>query len=143
MAQAFTVDRRGALLIVLLGVLLLPGLCLAASVVLIGQLLDGVSWAQVVPPLVLLGSVGLYFLFAAIRELRGAWGIRIDDSGIHSAQLPGGHLAWQQVQKVESVGFGVWRVHGPQSQLRISAYIFQSRDKLSRLMKKRAPSEAA
>lgn len=143
MAHAFTVDRRGALLIAFLGVLLLPGICLTAAVLLIGSLVQGTHWMQVVPPLLLLGGVGIYFLFASLRELRGAWGIRIDDSGIHSSQLPGGHLAWDRVQKVESLGFGVWRVQGPQSRLRISAYIFQSRDKLSRLMKKRTPNEAA
>lgn len=139
MAQPFEVDKRGAFLVTLLGVLLLPGLCLACVSALVSALMNGGTWLLAVPAL-LLSMIGAYFLWATLRELRGAWGIRIDDAGIHSGKLPGGRLAWDEVRSVEPLSFGVWRITGPQSSLRICAYLFESREKLSRLVKKRGPT---
>lgn len=139
MAQPFVIDKRGAFAVIFLGVVLLPGLCFLSVASLVNSLQQGESWALAIPAVGLV-LLGIYFLWATLRELRGAWGIRIDDDGIHSGKFPGGCLSWDQVQLVEPLSFGVWRVHGPSSKLRICAYLFESREKLSRLVKKRAPS---
>lgn len=138
MAQPFVVDKRGAFLVALLGMLLLPGLCVVSVVSLVGSLAAGGSWALIIPAVFLTG-IGAYFLWATLREIRGAWGIRIDDDGVHSGQIKGGVLPWSQVLSVESVSFGVWRITGAGVSLRICAYMFESREKLSRLVKRRGP----
>lgn len=141
MAKPFVIDKRGAFFVVLLGLVTLPGLCFACVLSLLGSLSAGGTWVLAIPALIM-AALGTYFALATLRELSGAWSIRIDDDGIHSPKLASGVLAWDQVKRIESLSFGVWRIHGPQSQLRICAYLFESRDKLSRLVKKRGPEQA-
>lgn len=138
MAQPFVVDRRGAFLVALLGMALLPGLCAASVASLLSSWGSGGSWVLLIPAVFLIG-LGGYFFWATLREIRGAWGIRIDDDGIHSARVKGGVLPWAQVLSVESLSFGVWKISGPGGDLRICAYMFESREKLSRLVRRRGP----
>ena len=132
------VEALPVALIVACGVVALPALTFTTA----WQLVGGPAHAQLT---VLTGAtalvsvlVGLVFMRLAVRELRGAVGIVIDDGGIHRRGFIGSigaiDMAWPDIKRVEKLEFGVLGLENVAGKkLRICTYMFERREALERL----------
>ena len=119
----FQVDRVGTAFIVLVGIVLVPGIIIGASLRLlhIGDW-AAVSWLEWASAAGGMG-VALTILGFAFAELRGA-GIKVSAEGVGRG---GALLPWTEVESVERKEFGVVEFRGKGQRFVLKSYLYRDR----------------
>ncbi|PRQ03352.1 hypothetical protein ENSA5_16600 [Enhygromyxa salina] len=126
-APEFVVDRVAVALIIALAVVVAPTAILASAwVVTDGFDLAASSWFALVVAALSCGLT-LIVLRAALVELRGGLGVRIDARGISKGKV---EISWAEVESLEAPSFGLLDIRGGGKQLRVRTYLFTERKQL-------------
>lgn len=125
MTDAFALDRKALAAIVLMGLVVAPGLILAA----IGYLTHGLDPAATTPFEWLASALCLLTCFAIVRaiarELSGAIGLRFDELGVARGRV---RIAWSAITEIGSPEFGHLILRDDSGRtLRIATYLFHDR----------------
>jgi hypothetical protein len=123
-ARGFAVDRTGVAMIFAFAVVITPALMLAATWLLTdGFSPSGASTFSLISA-VLVGLLGVYLIYVALRELGGAVGVRIDERGVGKGKL---ELGWDEIESLEAPAFGLLVIHGKGQSLRLRTYLYDDR----------------
>jgi hypothetical protein len=85
--------------------------------------------------------VGPTVPWAALKQLRGALGVRISEQGISGRSARGRRteIAWGDATRLEEPAFGTAVVHAGPHQVVVQTYLFAQRDELRRVLRERCP----
>ena len=125
--RAFSLDLTGVTMIGLLAFVVAP-VTIGAS---LWVLTDGFDLASARAFELVVSAVtvllGLWIIRAAVRELKGGLGVRIDDQGVSQRGLS---IRWDEVDELRAPNFGLLEIHAGDKQLTLRTYLFSERRKL-------------
>lgn len=125
--REFAVDRSAVVMIIALAVVVAPTAFLSTAWVLTDGLdFASASWFELVVAALSCG-LALFVIRAALSELRGGLGVRIDERGIAKG---GVEIGWAEVETLEAPSFGLLDISGGGKQLRLRTYLFSERKQL-------------
>jgi hypothetical protein len=130
MSESVALDRPALVVVIGLGLVIAPGLILAAIV----ELVHGFAFAAVTSfewfAAATCTLVAIALVRAVLRELVGAIGLRVDEEGIARA---GTRLSWASIREVGSPRYGTLELRDASGRvLRISTYLLRDREALLR-----------
>jgi hypothetical protein len=128
MSQAeFRVDAVGVGLIAALTLFVGPATIVASAWVLTAGLDFAAATRFELIVTVMVCLLALLMIRVGVRELRGAFGIRIDASGVESRGLS---IPWSEVDALDSPTFGVLDVIAKDKRVRVQTYLYREPKRL-------------
>jgi hypothetical protein len=94
------------------------------------------SWGMIIMALVSV-YVGVLFPWIAIKQIRGALGMRISEEGITRG---GVRIPWAEVTALEEPAFGTLVVKAPDRQITLQTYLFTEREALRNFVSEQVPA---